>query len=74
VPGVLNERLGSDHLVIEEGLSARTTNVADPTDPRLNGAAYLPSSLASHCRWIWRSSCWAPTTPRCTSTAPRWLM
>ena len=35
-------------MVIEEGLSARTTNVDDPTDPRLNGAAHLPITLASH--------------------------
>lgn len=47
-PGVLAEQLGPDYEVIEEGLSARTTNIDDPTDPRLNGAAYLPSCLASH--------------------------
>ena len=46
--GVLAERLGAGHVVIEEGLSARTTNLDDPLDPRLNGAAYLPSCLASH--------------------------
>lgn len=46
--GVLADQLGSDHEVIEEGLSARTTNLDDPTDPRLNGAGYLPSCLASH--------------------------
>jgi lysophospholipase L1-like esterase len=34
--------------VIEEGLSARTTMLSDPTDPRLDGSAYLPSALASH--------------------------
>jgi lysophospholipase L1-like esterase len=45
---VLADRLGADYEVIEEGLSARTTNVDDPTDPRLNGAAYLPSCLAAH--------------------------
>ena len=47
-PGVLADHLGDDYVVIEEGLSARTTNVDDPTDPRLNGAAYLPAALASH--------------------------
>jgi lysophospholipase L1-like esterase len=46
--GVLAEQLGGDYRVIEEGLSARTTNVEDPTDPRLNGAAHLPITLASH--------------------------
>jgi len=46
--GVLAEQLGEDHEVIEEGLSARTTNLDDPVDPRLNGAAYLPSCLAGH--------------------------
>ncbi|MDV3123915.1 SGNH/GDSL hydrolase family protein [Mycobacterium sp. 21AC1] len=46
--GVLAEQLGADFEVIEEGLSARTTNIDDPTDPRLNGAGHLPSCLASH--------------------------
>ncbi|MGV0743106.1 SGNH/GDSL hydrolase family protein [Mycolicibacterium sp. XJ870] len=46
--GVLAEQLGGDYQVIEEGLSARTTNIDDPADPRLNGASYLPSCLASH--------------------------
>jgi lysophospholipase L1-like esterase len=35
-------------VVIEEGLSARTTNADDPADPRLNGAGYLPGCLATH--------------------------
>lgn len=46
--GVLANGLGEGYKVIEEGLSARTTAVDDPTDPRLNGSSYLPSSLASH--------------------------
>lgn len=46
--GVLQSELGKDHIVIEEGLSARTTMLNDPTDPRLDGSAYLPSALASH--------------------------
>lgn len=46
--GVLAAQLGPDYQVIEEGLSARTTNIDDPTDPRLNGAGYLPSCVASH--------------------------
>ncbi|WP_199254429.1 SGNH/GDSL hydrolase family protein [Mycolicibacterium mengxianglii] len=46
--GVLADQLGDGFEVIEEGLSARTTTADDPTDPRLNGSAYLPSCLASH--------------------------
>jgi lysophospholipase L1-like esterase len=46
--GVLADHLGADYEVIEEGLSARTTNLDDPTDARLNGASYLPSCLAAH--------------------------
>ena len=45
---MLAEALGPDVTVLEEGLSGRTTNVDDPTDPRANGAAYLPAALASH--------------------------
>jgi lysophospholipase L1-like esterase len=45
---VLADRLGEDYVVIEEALSARTTNADDPADARLNGAAQLPSCLASH--------------------------
>ena len=46
--GVMANHLGAMYEIIEEGLSARTTNLDDPTDPRLNGSAYLPSALASH--------------------------
>ena len=46
--GVLQAELGEGYTVIEEGLSARTTSLDDPTDPRLDGSAYLPSALASH--------------------------
>lgn len=46
--GVLQKELGESCAVIEEGLSARTTSLNDPTDPRLDGSAYLPSALASH--------------------------
>jgi lysophospholipase L1-like esterase len=41
-------KLGPDYEIIEEGLSARTTSIDDPVDPRLNGSTYLPSALASH--------------------------
>lgn len=52
-PGVLQEALGEDYEVIDEGLSARTTDLPDPTLPLIDGAgldgsAYLPAALASH--------------------------
>ncbi len=46
--GAMAAQLGDGYYVIEEGLSARTTSLDDPNDPRLNGSAYLPSALASH--------------------------
>jgi lysophospholipase L1-like esterase len=52
-PGVLRAALGAGYEVIEEGLSARTTDVADPTLPQITGAgldgtAYLPAAIATH--------------------------
>lgn len=46
--GAMERELGEDYEIIVEALSGRTTTVDDPTDPRLNGASYLPSALASH--------------------------
>lgn len=46
--GVMAAQLGDGYHIIEEGLSARTTSLDDPNDPRLNGSAYLPSAIASH--------------------------
>lgn len=46
--GVMAAELGDGYEIVEEGLSARTTSIDDPVDPRLNGSAYLPSALASH--------------------------
>lgn len=46
--GVMAAKLGAGYEIIEEGLSARTTSIDDPVDPRLNGSSYLPSALASH--------------------------
>lgn len=46
--GAMAAQLGEGYHIIEEGLSARTTSLDDPNDPRLNGSAYLPSALASH--------------------------
>ena len=56
-PGVLAEELGTGYEVIEEALSARTTNLDDPEEDlrsehlrgaTLNGARVLPALLASH--------------------------
>lgn len=46
--GVMASQLGEGFHIIEEGLSARTTSLDDPNDPRLNGSHYLPAALASH--------------------------
>ncbi len=46
--GAMAAKLGDGYRIIEEGLSARTTSLDDPNDPRLNGSAYLPAALASH--------------------------
>ena len=46
--GAMAAKLGDGYHIIEEGLSARTTSLDDPNDPRLNGSAYLPSAIASH--------------------------
>lgn len=52
-PGVLQAALGPDYEVIDEGLSARTTDLPDPTLPQISGAgldgsAYLPAAIATH--------------------------
>jgi lysophospholipase L1-like esterase len=47
-PGVLRNELGAEHLVIEEGLSGRTTVWDDPIEGFKNGAAYLPPCLETH--------------------------
>jgi lysophospholipase L1-like esterase len=46
--GAMAIELGDGYEVLEEGLSARTTNYDDPIDPRLNGSKHLPAALASH--------------------------
>ncbi|MDT0307421.1 SGNH/GDSL hydrolase family protein [Streptomyces sp. DSM 44917] len=46
--GAMAAALGGQAEIVEEGLSGRTTNADDPTDPRLNGAAHLPAALATH--------------------------
>ena len=47
-PGVMASKLGDGYQVLEEGLSARTTDIDDPLDPRLNGSNHLPAALATH--------------------------
>ena len=47
-PGVLQELLGPEYYVIEEGLCGRTTMFDDPDDPCRNGLEYLEASLLSH--------------------------
>jgi CubicO group peptidase (beta-lactamase class C family)/lysophospholipase L1-like esterase len=52
-PGVAQAELGNGYEIIEEGLSGRTTDLADPSVPELAGAgldgsAYLPAAVASH--------------------------
>lgn len=48
-PGVLREELGDEYLVIEEGLSGRTTVRDDPIEgDHKNGRTYLMACLESH--------------------------
>nr|WP_204354515.1 GDSL-type esterase/lipase family protein [Paracoccus saliphilus] len=52
-PGVLQTELGEGYEIIEAGLSARTTDIADPTLPHISGAgldgsAALSPIIASH--------------------------
>lgn len=47
-PGLLQQLLGDDYYVIEEGLNSRTTNINHTKLPDRNGKNYLPSCLYSH--------------------------
>ena len=47
-PGVLQQELGEDYYVIEEGLSSRTTNLDYAKKPGRNGHTYLEPCLDSH--------------------------
>ncbi len=47
-PGVLQNSLGNDYHVVEEGLNGRTTMYSDPSKPWKNGKAFLPAALDSH--------------------------
>lgn len=46
--GILQNQLGNNFEIIEEGLPGRTTNVDDPDAEGKNGAAYLTSCIRSH--------------------------
>jgi len=46
--GRLQELLGDDFWVVEEGLNGRTTNVEDPDSPGKNGLEYLLPCLKTH--------------------------
>ncbi len=45
---LLQQKLGNNYLVIEEGLSGRTTCFADPIHEGLNGLDYIYPCLMSH--------------------------
>lgn len=47
-PGILQNLLGNEYEVIEEGLNGRTTNRESPDKAGKNGAFYLFSCLESH--------------------------
>lgn len=47
-PRILQEQLGNDYLVIEEGLSGRTTCFDDPIHEGLSGLDYIYPCLMSH--------------------------
>src|SRR5512143_1112361 len=46
--GVLQQKLGAQYRVIEEGLNGRTTVWDDPVQPGRNGRIYLGPCLESH--------------------------
>ena len=46
--GVLAERVRDFAVVVEAGLSGRTTDLEDPEAPYRNGAAFLPVALRTH--------------------------
>lgn len=46
--GILQERLGIDFMIREEGKNGRTTDLDDPYDFDRNGAKYLPNTLRKY--------------------------
>ena len=47
-PGTLQQRLGPEYYIIEEGLGGRTTVMEDTLEPDKNGRRHLPVALRSH--------------------------
>ena len=47
-PGVLQDRLGDDYTVIEEGQTSRTINCNDPAEGEKNGLQYVIPCIESH--------------------------
>lgn len=47
-PGIMQNLLGTDYRVIEEGLNSRTTVLDDPYDILKNGKTYLTPCIKSH--------------------------
>ena len=47
-PGKLQQLLGGEYKIIEEGLCGRTTVFEDPTSPTRKGIDYLPACIESH--------------------------
>ncbi|SHO57383.1 SGNH/GDSL hydrolase family protein [Vibrio quintilis] len=47
-PGCLDQLLGEEYRIIEEGLNGRNTGIDDPLFEGRNGKAYLPVVLESH--------------------------
>ncbi len=45
---LLNQALGDDYLILEEGLSGRTTSFSDPIHESLSGLDYIYPCLMSH--------------------------
>ena len=46
--GIVQENLGPEYMVVEEGLGGRTTVFEDPTAPGRNGLAWLAPCMQSH--------------------------
>ena len=47
-PGIVQDRLGADYYVIEEGLGGRVTVMEDYLEPNKNGRTHLPVCLRTH--------------------------
>lgn len=47
-PGIVQQLLGEEFYVIEEGMGGRTTVFSDPLEPMRCGISYLPVALQSH--------------------------